>query len=698
MARWTEFFKLVDHNTKKGVEITDNTGSSFDYGNYSWYKSVIGQSARRLNRNKQYAQMAGDTDIARALDTIAEEITGNADENDLPLLVSMSDDNTNTVNNIETLTIKAALRYWCEIHDWHTKLFSAARQMILFGDCFFEKDDKNPNKKWTHIPALNVFGAIVNPDDASDVQAWVLNTEQQKTVSAIQQPVQPVKPADTIVRFTLNDSMSESAPFGVSVLSDIYKTFQQKELLESSIIIYRIQRAPEKRVFYIDVGKMPPQRAKQYLEQMKNEIKSKKVPTMLGDAADVDSIYNPAGMCLALDTKIPLLDGRVLPLSELIVEHETGKQNWAYSVDPTTGNRVPGKISWAGVTRRNAKTIRLTFDDGKHLVLTPDHKIPVIGKGFKEAKDITPEDEMFAYDKLKTEVQPRKLFNFQEDVSQDVGTLTIDKDHEHHDYHTFAAGETIFVRNCEDFFVANRSDGRGSKIETLPSGSQLGEVADLLYFEQKMWRGLRIPPSYMQGGRDGQASYSDGKVGTAYILELRFSLYIQRLQTSMEMVLDKEFKRYLHLKNIHVDTTNFKLKLPVPSNFGVYRQQELDAQLLNTFGSADNIKYLSKRFILKRYLNLTDEEVAENDRLRRMEMGLDPDGGETDLVALYGQQEGGEGGDLGGGLPGSPMGNEPINFNEPGGDELGGLGAPGGAPPSDVGGTPVPATEPPPPD
>ena len=59
--------------------------------------------------------------------------------------------------------------------------------------------------------------------------------------------------------------MEPTWPFGSSILDPIFKVFKQKELLEDSIIIYRVHRAPERRVFFIDVGNMPPHKAQTIL-------------------------------------------------------------------------------------------------------------------------------------------------------------------------------------------------------------------------------------------------------------------------------------------------------------------------------------------------------------------------------------------------------------------------------------------------
>ena len=70
--------------------------------------------------------------------------------------------------------------------------------------------------------------------------------------------------------------------------------FKQKELLEDSIIIYRVQRAPERRVFYVDVGDMPTHKAVSFVERVKNEIHQRRIPSKTGGGANImDSSYNP---------------------------------------------------------------------------------------------------------------------------------------------------------------------------------------------------------------------------------------------------------------------------------------------------------------------------------------------------------------------------------------------------------------------
>jgi len=540
-GKWVGYFKVIQLAPQTS-SMTDSQemADAGAYNNYTWYQRLIQGSASRMTRYREYDLMDNDVEVSRALDTIAEEITGNNPKTHELLEVDIINDSEVSPNSTTVLTIKSALRRWAKMHDLDTRLFKIARLTVKYGDVFFRK--RGIGDKWEFIHPKNVVAALVDHLDASKVIAWqIKNDVKRPRLGGYGMPIgakednqydTELVDAREIVRFTINDDMSDTQPFGESILRPVYRSHKQKELLEDAVIIYRIQRAPERRVFYIDVGKMPPQRVKTYLEQIKNEIRQKKIPNINGGQGEVDSVYNPQSM-------------------------------------------------------------------------------------------------------------------------------------------------------NEDFFFASRPDGRGSKVETLPGGQGLGELADLEYFQRKVWRGLRVPASYMIEQQEGGQIWNDGKVGVAYIQELRFFLFVQRLQSYVEKSLDLEFKKYLRRCNITIDESMYVVRLPEPSNFGKYRQQEVDSGLLTQIGSADGISYLSKRFILNRFLCLSDEEIAMNERLKREEIGLDPNSDTPeDMVAIYGGpvEDGGMGGmgmgSLGGGFGGAPMPMTPGG--EAGGLEGGAAGTEGG--------------------
>ena len=172
----------------------------------------------------------------------------------------------------------------------------------------------------------------------------------------------------------------------------------------------------------------------------------------------------------------------------------------------------------------------------------------------------------------------------------------------------------------EDYFFPVTADGRGSSVDVFPGGQNLGEVTDLRYFTNKMFRGLRIPSSYLPTGtEDSERTYSDGKTTTALIQEWRFNQYCKRLQSLIVEKLDTEFKMFMRWRGVNIDGAVFDLRFNEPQNFAKYRQAEVDATRINAFQALEATPYLSKRFLLKRYLDLSEEEMQENEELWNQE-------------------------------------------------------------------------------
>ena len=163
----------------------------------------------------------------------------------------------------------------------------------------------------------------------------------------------------------------------------------------------------------------------------------------------------------------------------------------------------------------------------------------------------------------------------------------------------------------EDYFFAQTAEGRGSKVEVLPGGDNLGEIDDLKYFNNKMMRALRVPTSYLPTGPDDTGStYADGRVGTAFIQEYRFNKYCQRLQNQIQNILDNEFKMFLKHRGINVDAASFELEFLEPQSFSEYREIEIDNARATIFSSIGDTPYLSRRFVMKKYLGLDEERHA----------------------------------------------------------------------------------------
>lgn len=684
MSKFEKFYKIVaPMPDQRAIQDSQDISGGALFSSHSWYQRLVQGSSTRMTRYREYDLMDDDVDIARALDTIAEEMTQMDRKTGMPFKLKFKEIETDASRSQANIIVEA-LRYWVDIHEFDNKLFHIARTLVKYGDCFFDKSRGN-TKAWIHVPPKLVTAAIVDEDDVTRINGWMIRDDTKKALTNTggyslsgQEYTTTLKSSDEFVHMSLCDDMSDIAPFGESILKSVYRSYKQKDLLEDSIVIYRIVRAPERRVFYIDVGKMPPHRTKTYLEQIKNEIRQKKIPTQGRDGSSaIESVYNPhstnedfffAQRCLSLDTSISLLDGRELTLREIIDEYSQGKINYTYSVDQTSGEFIPGEIEWAGVTRRDAKVLEVTLDGGQVIVCTPDHKFVLRDGSEVEAQNLYSGCSLMSLYRNRHhnhKVVSVKMLT----TKMDTGCLTI-KDPGNN--HNFALTAGVYVKN---------SDGKGSKVETLPGGQGLGELADLEYFQSRVYRGLRVPTSYMSlGGSDQNAIFNDGRVGQAYIEELRFANYCMRLQKNIAKAMDKEFKQFLRDIGITFDATVWDLDLCEPTNFGLYKQQESDSQLLTTLSNASSLEsFFSKRYCLTRFAQMDEEEMLRNERLLAQEKGVGADDPEY-YKKIYGPppEEGGAGGGLGdlggGGGMGGGLGGPDISGDMEAGDETMGGG------------------------
>ena len=479
------------------------------YRNYaSRLPEVYTGHPNRVARYNQYEQMDMDSEINACLDILAEFSTQTTKEDSVPFQVNYND----TPTDNEVKIIKQQLQQWVKLNKLDQRLFRIFRNTLKYGDQVFVRDPETFEMYW--VDMTKVARVIVNESEGKRPEQYVIRdinpnfqnlTVAAKTTTDYQSnpgssgyvaPMNYTVPggggggggagasrfnaamnetvldAKHVVHLSLTEGLDYYWPFGMSILETIFRVFKQKELLEDSVLIYRVARAPERRVFKIDVGNMPSHMAMAFVERVKNEIHQRRIPSHTGGGNNImDSSYNP---------------------------------------------------------------------------------------------------------------------------------LSIN----------------------EDYFFPQTADGRGSDVTTLPGGANLGEIDDLKYFNNKMCRGLRVPSSYLPTGPDdSDRPMNDGRVGTALIQEYRFNQYCERLQRLVVQKLDDEFKMFMRWRGFNIDSGLFSINFNPPQNFASYREAELDTTRVNTFSSLEAVPYLSKRFLLKRYLGLTEEEIRENEELWEEERG-----------------------------------------------------------------------------
>ena len=495
-----------------------NGSSTGGWNNLDWgYKNYMSRlpevytgHPNRIERYNQYEMMDVDAEINACLDIISEFSTMRNEQNKTPFMFEFKEEPTPHEVDI----LKKQLQEWTKLNEFDNRIFKIFRNTIKYGDQVFVRDPENFKLYW--VDMVKVIKVIVNESEGKKPEQYVLkdlninlqnlSVAQKTNTDFAANPATglggtgggtntpytvPAMPYNTtgsrftlgqsesaidakhIVHLSLTEGLDRFWPFGQSILENIFKVYKQKELLEDAILIYRVQRAPERRMFKIDVGNMPSHMAMAFVERIKNEIHQRRIPSLYGGQSIVDATYNPLSM-------------------------------------------------------------------------------------------------------------------------------------------------------NEDYFFPVTADGRGSSVEVLPGGQNLGEIDDLKYFNNRLARGLRVPSSYLPTGPDdSQTPLSDGRVGTAMIQEFRFNQYCERLQSYMGMKMDEEFKLFLRWRGFNIDSGLFNLKFNPPQNFAAYRQSELDTSRVSTFSTMEAFPYMSKRFALERFLGLTEEEIKKNEKLWREENNKD---------------------------------------------------------------------------
>jgi len=345
----------------------------------------------RIQRYREYEQMAYVPELNAGLELYADDASLYNDEN---RVLEVTSENQDVVDTLEDL--------WFSSLDLNANLWHIVYNTCKYGEAFYEiipDSFKNPKKvKFIrYIPPRyiarqeedgNLLGFLIKtPDNTSGGGA----TAYSMAGGGEEIFLKPWQ----IVHFKLDDK--EFEPYGKSVVENGRLSFKQMKLIEDAMLIYRISRAPERRVFNIPVGQLPYREAMQKVEDFKQ--KYRKTPWI-----------DPT--CTSLDTEIPLLNGEVKSLRELIEDYDSGKKNWVYSIDRDNGNQVvPGEILWAGVTRKNTKVLKITLDDGQTFKFTPDHKFLMRDGSYKEAQYLEEGDSIMPLYSKKTKKGYKSVYN-----------------------------------------------------------------------------------------------------------------------------------------------------------------------------------------------------------------------------------------------------------------------------------------------
>jgi hypothetical protein len=454
-----------------------------------------------MERYNVYDGMEQDPVISWSLDMLTDYITQTG--KDSPFQIKYTDGME--LPDSHTDSLELVLKEWVKKQEWKKRIYDTVRDTLKYGDTYFIRDPEtlelhrvnvydvtgiiadelhNPTHYVIKNVELNVPAKIASTAN-SDVQTRnflnivggtttnvnPVQQSQQANNSLNDQTTLPVE-SKYVVHLSTNVDDILVYPFGISILENIYKVYIQKMLLQDCILLYRIKNATEKLVFSIPVGSVPRYKRRQYLEQCKNEMSQRRMPSK-----DSDGVFN---------------------------------------------------------------TIDVAYNS-----------IPM----------------------------------------------------------------------NEDYWLPVDADGVQPKIDKLPAAGNIGEINDMVYWENLLIRGLHVPQSWVPyGPTDGDSGRSvPTSLSTTLVQEQRFLKYCERLQAILITTFDEEFKKYVRYRGLEIEEDAYELAFFEPTNITEMADEEIKKNRLETFNSAVSNPYISKQFALKFYLNLTEEEFNENQRLLKIE-------------------------------------------------------------------------------
>ena len=492
--------------------VPPNNGDGVDNfiasGFYGSYVDIEGAYRNENELIKRYREMAIHPEVDNAIEDVVNEAIV-SDLYDSPVEIELS--NVNASDKLKDL-IRNEFRYIKELLDFDKKSHEIFRNWYVDGKLYYHKviDLKKPESgikelryidptKMKFIRQEKKVNKGVQGIDLSRTTetSKVLYPEIEEYYVYSPKPNYPiglvsgangqkgVKMAKDTITYVTSGLVDRNKGSILSYLHKAIKALNQLRMIEDSLVIYRLSRAPERRIFYIDVGNLPKVKAEQYLRDVMNRYRNKQV------------------------------------------------------YDANTGE------------------IR---DDRK------------------------------------------------------------------------------FMSMMEDFWLPRREGGRGTEITTLPGGQNLGELADIEYFQKKLYRALGVPESRIAS--DG--GFNLGRSSEILRDELKFTKFVGRLRKRFANIFSDMLKTQLILKNIITPedwekiSDHIQYDFVYDNQFAELKDSELMNERLGTLASIEPYigKYYSVDYVRRKILRQTDTEIKEIDIQieKEIEEGIIPDPNSIDPI------------------------------------------------------------------
>jgi len=499
----------VDKSKKLVSPVPSNEEDKSDFyiqsGFYGQYVDIEGVYKSEQDLVRRYREMALHPECDSAIEDVVNEAIV-SDLNDSPVEIELSNlpasDKLKQIIRDEFKSIK-------EIMDFDRKSHEIFRNWYVDGRIFYHKviDLKNPSagiQEIRYIDPLKIrfirkaeqtgpnanfptpLGGSKNSIDiyqAPKIEEYYLYDPNASMGTggsiSFRNDSKSVKITKDAITFVTSGLVDRNKQTILSYLHKAIKALNQLRMIEDSLVIYRLSRAPERRIFYIDVGNLPKIKAEQYLRDVMNRYRNKLV----------------------------------------------------YNADT-------GEIK----------------DDRKYMAM------------------------------------------------------------------------------LEDFWLPRREGGRGTEITTLPGGQNLGELADIEYFQKKLYKSLNVPSSRIDIGGGG---FNLGRSSEILRDELKFTKFVGRLRKRFSDVFNDMLKTQLILKNIvtpedwEVLREHIQYDYVYDNHFSDLKNNELLNDQLGVVAAMEPYigRYFSAEYIRNKVLKQSDTEMIEIDKQikKEIEAGIIPD-------------------------------------------------------------------------
>jgi hypothetical protein len=474
--------------------VPENNEDGVDYyitsGFYGQYVDIEGVFRNEYDLIRRYREMALHPECDSAIENVVNEAII-SDLNDSPIEIELS--NLNASDGLKKI-IREEFKYLKDLIDFDKKSHEIFRNWYVDGRLLYHKviDLKKPEegiKDIRSIDPLRVKFMRVERKTGKEVGKSLVPDTRDKDVFAepeideyfIYYPDASIQKyaatgkgiqiAKDSITFVTSGLVDRNRKLTLSYLHKAIKALNQLRMIEDALVIYRLSRAPERRIFYIDVGNLPKVKAEQYLRDVMNRYRNK-----------------------------------------LVYDANTGEMR----------------------------------DDKR------------------------------------------------------------------------------FMSMMEDFWLPRREGGRGTEITTLPGGQNLGELADVQYFQKKLFRALNVPES--RTASDG--GFNLGRSSEILRDELMFGKFIGRLRKRFCHLFHDMLKTQLILKNIVTPEDWEKMSDHIQydylydSHFTELKDSELMNERLNLAAAIQPYigTYYSKDYVRRKILRQTDQEIVDQDRLINKEI------------------------------------------------------------------------------